>query len=156
MTGRGATLERRTKLRFQLDRELRFKVLEKDRIVEVGTGSTLNVSSSGVAFSTARVLPQGSFVELSISWPALLDGSCPMRLVTFGKIVRQERGMAVCSVEKYEFRTGGSRVAEPIRDTVPAKPDSALRRWADAVRKEQVRAAYQVAARSVMVAGGAA
>ena len=80
--------ERRSKYRFQMQRELRYK-LTGDGIPSVaGAGRTINMCSAGVAFEAEHEMPPGAFVELSISWPVLLDDSCPMRLIVFGRVLR--------------------------------------------------------------------
>jgi len=123
--------DRRTKLRFPLNRELRFKLLENNEIVATGQGETVNMSSGGIAFRTSSALSDGSYIELSISWPALLDDSCPMRLVVFGRVARRSDSVAACTVEKWEFRTG-SRQVTPV---VPMRTDNRLMRWVE-YRKE--------------------
>ena len=47
--------ERRTKRRFEIDQEIRYKMLYGQRIAETGVGRTMNISSGGVWFSTERV-----------------------------------------------------------------------------------------------------
>jgi hypothetical protein len=123
-------------MRFPMERELRYKLLEQDRIVAAGLGTTSNVSSGGVAFQADEELPTGSFIELSISWPALLDDVCPMRLIVFGRVVRGEDAMKVCSVEKWEFRTQSRQVAA----NVPLRIDSKLQRWAEYRKEVMMRA----------------
>ena len=91
--------------------------------------------SGGVAFTTEQALTPGAFVELSISWPVLLDETCPMRLIVFGRILRCTGRKAVCTVDKYEFRTQ-SRTLQ----TAPARTDTMLQRWADGMRKENLKA----------------
>ena len=81
-------VERRKKFRFSMNRDLRYKVLEGNTIVGFGMGTTLDMGSGGVAFLIEHQLPVGSFIELSISWPVLLEDSCPMRLIVFGRVVR--------------------------------------------------------------------
>lgn len=130
-------LERRKKIRFPIMRELRYKVLEGDTIVEFGLGTTLDMASGGVAFLNNKPLREGSFIELSISWPVLLEDSCPMRLIVFGRVVRSSERETVCSVDKYEFRTQ----ARVLRQMVPVRHDSMLERWADNIRKESLRMA---------------
>jgi len=126
--------ERRTKWRFAIERDVRYKLLEGDAIVATGTGQTIDISSSGVAFLGQHVLVPGAFVELSISWPVLLDDSCPMRLVVFGRVVRCVNFANACTIDKYEFRTQ-SRV---FRDApTPIRSDGMLRRWADAVMRSK-------------------
>jgi hypothetical protein len=101
--------ERRIKRRFQIDQEVKYKMLYGQRIAETGTGRTLNISSGGVWFSTESMLTSGMPVELSMNWPVLLNDSCPMKLMIYGCVVRSnERGAAV-AIERYEFRTQGSR-----------------------------------------------
>ncbi|MDE3165738.1 MAG: hypothetical protein KGN36_08030 [Acidobacteriota bacterium] len=101
--------ERRTKRRFTIDQEVKYKMLYGQRIAETGVGRTLNISSGGVWFSTESMLTSGMPVELSMSWPVLLNDSCPMKLMIYGCVVRSnERGAAV-AIERYEFRTQGSR-----------------------------------------------
>jgi hypothetical protein len=104
-----ADRERRIKRRFQIDQEVKYKMLYGQRIAETGIGRTLNVSSGGVWFSTENMLTSGMPVELSMTWPVLLNESCPMKLMIYGCVVRSnERGAAV-AIERYEFRTQGSR-----------------------------------------------
>jgi hypothetical protein len=126
--------ERRSKSRFPIERELRYKVLRDHRVVEVGTGKTLNLSSAGVAFRADHDLTAGALVELSISWPVLLDDKCPVRLVAFGRLLRSRSGICACTIDKYEFRTQ-SRVMQ----TLPARTDTIFQRWADSLLRERVR-----------------
>jgi hypothetical protein len=112
-----------------MERELRYKLLEDGAIVESGTGNTIDIGSGGVAFYIGRDLPVGAFIELSIGWPVLLGATCPMRLVVFGRVVRNDAGKCVCTVDKWEFRTQARVFPTSVRN------DSKLQRWADAVRK---------------------
>lgn len=99
--------ERRAKRRFQIEQDVRYKMLYGQRIAETGSGKTLNISSSGVWFTTETMLTIGMPVELSMTWPVLLNDSCPMKLMIYGCVVRSnERGAAV-AIERYEFRTQG-------------------------------------------------
>ena len=123
--------ERRSKHRFTLQRELRFKVLENDRIVKSGTSQTIDISSGGVAFE-AGCLKDGALVELSISWPVLLDETCLMRLIVFGRVVRAGKRSTACTIDRYEFRTQ-ARVCQP---QPAARVTSTLRRWAGTVDRE--------------------
>ena len=132
---------RRSKHRFAIERNLRYKTADHGVPVAAGSGHTIDVSSGGVAFLAEEPLTTGAFVELSISWPALLQETCPMRIVVFGRILRCTGRRAVCSIEKYEFRTQ----ARTFQPPAPARADAMLQRWADGVRKENFRAAGAVA-----------
>jgi c-di-GMP-binding flagellar brake protein YcgR len=101
--------ERRSKRRFDIAQDVRYKMLYGQRIAETGLGRTQNISSGGIWFSTESILTPGMPVELSMSWPVLLNDSCPMKLMIYGCVVRStDRGAAV-AIERYEFRTQGSR-----------------------------------------------
>src|SRR5262249_7624884 len=107
--------DRRAKFRFPIHRELRYKLLHDDAVVETGIGDTSNIGSGGVAFRTERTLEVDAVIELSISWPILLDETCPMRLIAFGRVLRSGAGMTACTIDKYEFRTQGRTLqAVPI------------------------------------------
>src|SRR5262245_54463251 len=109
IAARNGERERRMKRRFHIDQEVRYKMLYGQRIAETGTGRTTNISSSGVWFSTENMLTNGMPVELSMTWPVLLNDVCPMKLMIYGCLVRSnERGSAVV-IERYEFRTQGNR-----------------------------------------------
>jgi hypothetical protein len=123
--------DRRGKMRFPLQRELRYKLVEEADVIETGAGYTLDISSGGVAFCADGVLKPGAFIELSISWPVLLEERCPMRLIIFGRVLRNLGRFAACTVDRYEFRTQARTVTN-----FRARQDSMLERWADSWMKE--------------------
>jgi len=98
--------ERRAAVRFPIEQEVRYKVFNRNTI-EVGSGRTVNMSSSGVLFTTERTLSTGERVELSVNWPAHLDNRCALKLVTSGRVVRTDSTKAAIVIERYEFRTQG-------------------------------------------------
>lgn len=114
--------ERRQKRRFRIEQDVRYRLLYGHRIAETGVGKTLNMSSSGVWISTQAPLNAGLPIELSVTWPALLNDVCPMKLMIYGCVVRStDRGAAI-AIERYEFRTQGSRAfQQPI---VPAMEET--------------------------------
>ena len=105
--------ERRTKRRFQIEQDVRYKMLYGQRIAETGLGRTVNISSGGVWFSTESMLTTGMPVELSMNWPVLLNDSCPMKLMIYGCVIRSSEKGAAVAIERYEFRTQGSRSFQP-------------------------------------------
>jgi hypothetical protein len=100
----GGAADRRRTTRFPVCEELRYRMTHKSSRVS-GTGKTLNIGSSGVLFTTEEKLPLGQSVELSVNWPAMLDGTCPLKFVAVGRVVRSEAQMAAVRIERYEFRT---------------------------------------------------
>ena len=128
--------ERRNKYRFGIEREVRYKMADQGLVVASGTGQTLNIGSGGVAFSTEHELCPGGFIELSISWPVLLDETCPMRLIVFGRVLRCTGKKAACTIDKYEFRTQ----ARNVQSITAPRSDAMLQRWADGMRKDSLKA----------------
>jgi len=107
--GHQSERERRIKRRFHIEQEVKYKMLYGQRIAETGAGKTVNISSGGVWFTTENTLTPGMPVELSMNWPVLLNDSCPMKLMIYGCVIRtNDRGAAV-AIERYEFRTQGTR-----------------------------------------------
>jgi PilZ domain len=102
------TADRRHSDRFPIEREVRYRVLSKRSAEESGDGKTINISSSGVLFSSEHMLLPGRRLELSISWPAQLDNKCPLKLVARGRVVRFEEGRTAIEIQQYEFRTQSS------------------------------------------------
>jgi c-di-GMP-binding flagellar brake protein YcgR len=99
------SVERRSADRFPIEREVRYKILNKRNAQEEGTGKTVNISSAGVLFTTDQILLPGKRLELSISWPAQLDNKCQLKLVARGRVARLEQGKAAIEIQQYEFRT---------------------------------------------------
>jgi c-di-GMP-binding flagellar brake protein YcgR len=97
--------DRRHADRFSIQREVRYKLLNHRGAEETGDGRTVNISSSGVLFTTETRLPTGRRVELSISWPAKLDDRCGLQLMARGRVVRFENGLAAVEIQQHEFRT---------------------------------------------------
>jgi len=106
--------ERRNKRRFQIEQDVRYKMLYGQRIAETGSGKTRNISSGGVWFSTESMLTTGMPVELSMNWPVLLNDSCPMKLMIYGCVIRSNDKGAAVAIERYEFRTQGTRQFQPV------------------------------------------
>jgi hypothetical protein len=98
--------DRRHSDRFPIEREVHYRVLNHRDGDETGDGITVNISSSGVLFTTETRLPVGRRVELSVSWPAKLDDRCPLKLMARGRVVRLDGdGRAAIEIHQYEFRT---------------------------------------------------
>lgn len=104
--GQASEAERRRTSRFPVQEDLRYRVVHKTGTT--GTGRTLNIGSGGILFTTEEKLPVGRQVELSVNWPARLDGVCPLKFVAMGRVVRAEARTAAIRIERYEFRTRAS------------------------------------------------
>ena len=112
--------DRRRSDRFPLQREVRYRVLSKRGAgEEAGEGSTVNMSSAGILFTTPKLMLPGRRMEISISWPAQLNQKCALKLIARGRIVRYEEGVAAMEIQQYEFRTHAA-----AGDSVGSQPTS--------------------------------
>lgn len=110
--------DRRGKRRFPIEQEVRYKMLYGQRFAEAGAGKTTNISSGGIWFSTENMLTSGTPIELSLTWPVLLNDSCLMKLMIYGCVVRSNRKGAAVAIERYEFRTLGRSLQHEQRPPV--------------------------------------
>ena len=97
--------ERRRSSRFPIEREIRYKTLNQRAELMAGVGKTLNISSSGVLFTSEHEMPLGTRLEVSISWPAQLNERCLLNLVARGRVTRHDKGKLALQIQQYEFRT---------------------------------------------------
>jgi hypothetical protein len=97
--------ERRRSSRFPIEREIRYKTLNQRTELLSGVGKTLNISSSGVLFTSEHEMPLGTRLEVSISWPAQLNDKCLLNLVARGRVTRNAKGQLALQIQQYEFRT---------------------------------------------------
>ena len=110
----GGLMDRRGTIRFPVREELKYRVMQAKSIVASGTGHTLNICSGGLLFTTEEKIPLGRQVEISVNWPARLDGTCPLKFVAVGRVVRSENRQAAVRIERYEFKTRGVANVAPI------------------------------------------
>jgi hypothetical protein len=99
--------ERRTTTRFPMAEEVTYRTQGKTALT--GAGKCVNIASGGLLFTTSSRLAVGRTVEVSVNWPALLDGSCPLKFIATGPVVRVEEDRAAMRIDRYEFRTRGAR-----------------------------------------------
>ncbi len=90
-----------------IEREVQYKILSSKSGEPAVSGKTLNMSSSGVLFTTDNMLLPGRRIELSINWPAQLDNKCALKLVARGRVVRSQPACAALEILQHEFRTKG-------------------------------------------------
>ena len=106
--------ERRESSRFPLREDLKYRLMQsKDETIS-GTGTTLNIGSGGILFTTEEMLPVGRTIELSVNWPARLDGTCALKFVAVGRVIRAEADRAAVRIERYQFKTRGTSGNAPV------------------------------------------
>src|SRR5450759_2199203 len=101
----GGSTERRGTNRFPVREDVRYRLVQARAAKVGGLGTTLDIGSGGILFTTEDKLPMGRMVELSVNWPARLDGVCPLQFVATGRVVRSEAQQAAVRIERYEFKT---------------------------------------------------
>jgi len=101
--------DRRSKRRYPIELPVQYKIMKNYLVLGTGNGNSLDLSSGGIAFTGSAPLKIGSYLELSISWPVLLNESCPLKLVASGRVVRSDQNCTAISLDRYEFRTSGAK-----------------------------------------------
>jgi len=71
---------------------------------KTGQGYVIDMSSSGVAFTTESLLRNRTKVALYIQWPIRLEGDVPVELCATGKVVRTEPTRAAIQYDQIAFR----------------------------------------------------
>jgi hypothetical protein len=106
--------ERRARKRFPIVRDVQYEVTYRGGDTRSGIGTTVNVSSAGVLFTAPEALVPGERIQLSISWPAQLEGKYALNLVAQGRITRCRDTNVAMEIVSHEFRT------RPFRGLMPA------------------------------------
>src|ERR1035438_42707 len=102
---RDVSPERRAGTRFPLGLEVRYTVLGRRATQKTGFGRTIDLSSSGLSFTTNQPLLPGQKLDVSIEWPVLLDGAIKLQLVISGVVVRADTTLIALRIKRHEFRT---------------------------------------------------
>jgi PilZ domain len=97
--------ERRAARRYEIALKLRWKIIRRRRLLETGTGTTMDLSSNGILFMSDQLFPDEGSIELSIAWPVLLHNTLPMQLMVTGRVVRVSGQRVAIRMLQYEFRT---------------------------------------------------
>lgn len=117
--------DRRDTSRFPVKEEVKYQVLQSRAAPLVGSGHTINIGSGGILFTTEEKLAVGRTVEIAVNWPARLGGTCPLKFVAVGKIIRSDSNKAAVRIDKYEFKTRGMNGLHPqsLTPSVKIYPD---------------------------------
>jgi hypothetical protein len=96
--------ERRSTRRYPMAHEVHYCLLGARKGIE-STGTTVNMSSRGVLFTTDENLTSGSALTLEVQWPVLLDNAKALKLVTRGRVVWCDGSRAAVEFNDWEFHT---------------------------------------------------
>jgi len=97
-------VERRSAVRYPIVLNARYHAVRK-RSSGGGTGRTVDISSGGLLIASEHKIPVGVRLEVTVEWPALLDGAVELVLVTTGAVVRARGSSFALELSRYEFRT---------------------------------------------------
>lgn len=92
-------------IQYPVNMQLRYKT--DGRAPRAGMGQTSRMSTSEVVFTADQPLDAGTKLEISIAWPALLNGRVALQLVVTGDVVGSRGSLTTVRIRKYHFRTRG-------------------------------------------------
>lgn len=104
--------DRRADQRYPIALQLQYKLIRNGRIERRGFGRTINISSRGVLFEMDGVAPTRGRMELALNWPFLHQGSCRLKLIMRGRILRTDEKTIAMKAEFRELRTAGRSAFE--------------------------------------------
>lgn len=119
--------DRRHDRRYEIHLDLRWKLVRRKRVLETGTGRTLDLSSGGILIEADQQLPVGLNVEMSLAWPVMLHNVAPMQLVISGRIVRSAGQRVAIRMVQHEFRTAGTAVDQRNVLTISSRAPTSFR-----------------------------
>jgi hypothetical protein len=70
---------------------------------EIGFGHTIDISVSGIAFTTESLLARNTDVTLRVKWPIRLESGVPVALYAVGKLARAEPMKAAMQIDSMSF-----------------------------------------------------
>jgi hypothetical protein len=111
--------DRRFSERLLIEREVHYRVLNAKKGEVAAYGKTVNVSGSGVLFTTEHPLAPGDRLEVAINWPAQLNDKSALKLVARGRVVRIVDGVAALEILQHEFRVRPN--GAPLVAQLPAR-----------------------------------
>jgi PilZ domain len=79
--------DKRSHRRYPITLEAQCRLLDRDG-VELRGGTTLNISSGGILIAINESPDPGDRIEVGLVWPFSLNGSCALKLVIRGQVVR--------------------------------------------------------------------
>jgi hypothetical protein len=96
--------ERRVTRRYELHLTVHYRISQKGESTKWGTGTTKEMSTTGLSFRTRKPLPVGSHIEMIVDWPAKYGDDQPIDLQLTGFIVRSDAGRTAVRITSRRFR----------------------------------------------------
>ena len=83
--------DRRSKRRYPITLPVQYKIMKNYLVMGSGSGTTVDLSSGGIAFSTPEPGRLGSFLEVSVSWACTAQSILPPEAVASGRVIRSDQ-----------------------------------------------------------------
>jgi hypothetical protein len=97
--------ERRASTRYPVILEIQYTLLGRSGPMQVGRGRTIDLSSSGISFTTGIPVPIGQRIKAFIDWPVMLNGHVRLQLAVSGVVVRTDATKIAMQIDGHDFRT---------------------------------------------------
>jgi hypothetical protein len=94
--------ERRAHLRYPVKLAVRYQIKSGKAHTISGRGTSVNISSTGMLFRSAKRLEGGDRVLAAVDWPPKADGK-PMTLLFHGHVVWMKGSQVAITVSHYGF-----------------------------------------------------
>ncbi|MGO9262478.1 MAG: PilZ domain-containing protein [Bryobacteraceae bacterium] len=94
----------RANRRYELRLALHYRVSVKGAAPRAGSGTTCDISTSGLSFRCRRILPVGVHIEILIDWPAKHREIDPIALQVTGFIVRSDGNRTAVRMTSRKFK----------------------------------------------------
>ena len=105
--------------------ELEYTIPGCSRAEGAGWGQTIDLSGSGLGFTTDRQFEIGQELEVFVRWPVCRDGNAETQLVLVGEVVRSDETVTAIRIRRRQFRTLSSatlRMDSPDDGATPVDP----------------------------------
>lgn len=91
---------------YPLQLDFSYLACRRGRVIERGTGQTLEISRQGIRVKPLEILTPGvTDIKLQIAWPAALDDGTRLKLVVLGRPSWNGSRLVEVIILKHEFRT---------------------------------------------------
>ena len=103
MADQTTEFDRRASRRYHLHLPIHYRISDRGSTVFEGTGTTTDMSTTGLSFRCRKPLPVGAHVELAIDWPPPAGEPHRVELQATGFIIRGDRGKFGVRVHSHRF-----------------------------------------------------
>ena len=94
-------IDRRTAVRIRIECPTRYQTYSEPK--RAGEGHTIDVSSSGICFTSESLLPIGIDIIVHVLWPVRLEDGVAVELRAVGRVARAESMKAAMQVDQTGF-----------------------------------------------------